>query len=472
MATTTTANDNTDTSILAQHTETTTIANNDPNSSLFTQEVVQVQIPPAPSPNLRFASLRHWFSYSEKTSEMAEARLLGRLQFFSMEGRTVASPEQSKTIARVGQVDLDGDGKRKINTLVIDQKGNDFVIENGVVGAELAKDNDGSGYSSSSSSKSQIVDEALGFTSIPQTDLEVKSHTDNISEDNQSSKNLKHLVMCHGFGAGLGFFYRNYHGLSQVPGWRIYSIDWLGMGRSSRPRFNIIANSLDESVEQAENFFVDSLEKWREIHKIEKMTLLGHSLGGYFSAVYALKYPKRVERLLLVSPVGIPINPYKDKNSEIKTPGGRRVPGWIVRLWNANITPQSVLRWTGPFGPSLVSRYTSQRFAYLEEQDRIDLHDYIYHISLAPGSGEYALSKILAPGAFARKPLIHRLSQLKMPTTFLYGENDWMDYRAAEEAATTMSVPTKVIRIPRAGHHLYLDNPPDFDKAVVAEMLV
>src|SRR5262249_32880050 len=28
--------------------------------------------------------------------------------------------------------------------------------------------------------------------------------------------------------------FRNYNALSQVPGWRIYAIDWLGMGRSSR----------------------------------------------------------------------------------------------------------------------------------------------------------------------------------------------------------------------------------------------
>src|SRR5437870_965732 len=94
------------------------------------------EIPPAPSPNLRFASLRHWFSRTEKTSEMAEARLLSRLAFFTMAGKTIGSPEVSKTVARVGQIDLDGDGARKINTLIIDQTGNDFVIENGSIGQE------------------------------------------------------------------------------------------------------------------------------------------------------------------------------------------------------------------------------------------------------------------------------------------------------------------------------------------------
>ena len=47
---------------------------------------------------------------------------------------------------------------------------------------------------------------------------------------------------------------------------------------------------------------MDSLEQWRESMGIDKMILLGHSLGGYLAAVYALKYPERVQKLILVSP--------------------------------------------------------------------------------------------------------------------------------------------------------------------------
>ncbi|CAG8764305.1 7246_t:CDS:2, partial [Racocetra persica] len=192
-------------------------------------------------------------------------------------------------------------------------------------------------------------------------------------------------------------------------------------------------------------------------------------LGGYFSAVYALKYPDRVERLILVSPVGIPENP--NGTETLKTLVGRTMSNIIIKLWDSDITPQLIMRWAGPFGPSLVNRYTTRRFSHLDEQDRFDLHDYLYHISSAPGSGEFALSRILAPGAFARKPLINRLPNLKMPATFMYGEYDWMDYRPAVEAGNNMKVPTKVLRIPDAGHHLYLDNPIEFNKAVVKEML-
>src|SRR5690606_7731719 len=40
------------------------------------------------------------------------------------------------------------------------------------------------------------------------------------------------LVMVHGYGAGLGFFYRNYEPLTRMPGWKLYSLDMLGMGNS------------------------------------------------------------------------------------------------------------------------------------------------------------------------------------------------------------------------------------------------
>jgi cardiolipin-specific phospholipase len=83
------------------------------------------------------------------------------------------------------------------------------------------------------------------------------------------------------------------------------------MGRSARVPFTIKAKRDDISgrVHEAESFFVDSLEEWREKMGLEKMTLIGHSLGAYFSAVYALRYPTRVHKLILLSPAGVPHDP-------------------------------------------------------------------------------------------------------------------------------------------------------------------
>lgn len=55
----------------------------------------------------------------------------------------------------------------------------------------------------------------------------------------------------------------------------------------------------------AENFFITALDKWREKMGLEKVVLMGHSMGGYLAATYALQHPERVQHLILVCPAGI-----------------------------------------------------------------------------------------------------------------------------------------------------------------------
>ena len=55
----------------------------------------------------------------------------------------------------------------------------------------------------------------------------------------------------------------------------------------------------------AENFFINALDKWRDTMGLEKVILMGHSMGGYLAATYALQHPERVQHLVLVCPAGI-----------------------------------------------------------------------------------------------------------------------------------------------------------------------
>jgi cardiolipin-specific phospholipase len=386
----------------------------------------------------------------------------------------------------------------------------------------------------------------------------------------------ENLVMLHGYGAGLGFFYKNFEGLSRVKGWKIYALDMLGMGRSSRPPFRIHAKDQAGKITEAENWFIDALEEWRIVRKIEKFTLLGHSMGGYMAVAYALKYPGHLNKLILASPVGIPEDPYAmqadmpepedstlaneftqdqeddivNRNGSLKTngdnnnflnakskadpkkkqtqdqPARRPLPKWLTYLWDANISPFSFVRWAGPLGPRFVSGWTSRRFSHLPADESEALHHYAYSLFRQRGSGEYVLAYILAPGAFARSPLIRRINgvgrqnlpsppqkssvqpssdatpsssstssgkivtrETGIPIVMMYGENDWMDIAggyaaeqklkeekqralktASDEEKRRENGSAKVIIIKKAGHHLYLDGWEEFNEVMREEM--
>ena len=382
--------------------------------------------------------------------------------------------------------------------------------------------------------------------------------------------NEQNLVMLHGYGAGLGLFYKNYEGLSRPKGWKVYALDLLGMGRSSRPPFRIHSKDRQASITEAEDWFIDALEEWRIQKKINRFTLLGHSLGGYMAVAYALKYPGHINKLILASPVGIPEDPYavnadmpepsestltnefsqdgsesvsalNPQNLESTNPGSdnnnflnarsksqagnksndknptptprKPLPKWLTYLWDANISPFSLVRWAGPLGPRFVSGWTSRRFSHLPPDEAQALHDYSYSLFRQRGSGEYALSYILAPGAFARSPLIRRIHgvgrqmiapdgsatnsvesaqsrrESAFPVVMMYGENDWMDiaggyaaeHKIKEERAKVLEATfaqnaeddkgsAKVMVIKKAGHHVYLDGWEEFNEVMREEM--
>ncbi|MCJ1424211.1 hypothetical protein MMC29_002098 [Sticta canariensis] len=382
-------------------------------------------------------------------------------------------------------------------------------------------------------------------------------------------ENDQNLVMLHGYGAGLGFFYKNFEGISRVKGWKVYALDLLGMGRSSRPPFRVRSKDRQGSITEAEDWFINALEEWRVQKNIDRFTLLGHSLGGYIAVAYALKYPGHLNKLVLASPVGIPEDPYavsadmpdpkdstlaneltQDQNEVINSsnpnipesakhgdknnflnarskaekggsPDGKispsasrkPLPKWLTYLWDANISPFSLVRWTGPLGPRFVSGWTSRRFSHLPPDEAQALHNYAYSLFRQRGSGEYALAYILAPGAFARSPLIRRIHgvgrqliardgsssssigsaerrrEQPFPIVLMYGENDWMDIaggyaaeqkikeereRALEAASTDEQKndhgSVKVMIIKKAGHHVYLDGWEEFNAVMREEM--
>lgn len=418
-----------------------------------------------------------------------------------------------------------------------------------------------------------------------------------------SSKKPPAIVVLHGYGAGLGLFYKNFRSWASIPGCTLYALDMLGFGLSSRPKFRIQTKDLTLkdpvtgrvlAVEESEDWFIDFLERWRQKKQLDRFVLMAHSLGGYLAMAYAFKHPERVEKLVLISPAGVErgytpdfehkslfgkakthhdhqhlhqqksvsasMNSNSDTrgttsgavdsnnngnctasttpenaasissisedslrdsratgnaaNEEMEVTQGEimrhvtthheegithqnstregedylwneksttkreRPSSWVMYLWNTHTSPFKVLRCSAFMAPRLVSIWVNKRFSELPPTHQEALQLYAYRIFSASASGEYALTRILAPMALAREPMVDRVATgLKCPSLWLYGDMDWMNQHAGFEAVKRLQKLGKGAAtdahfsiIERAGHHLYVDNTEDTNR-VITEFL-
>lgn len=357
----------------------------------------------------------------------------------------------------------------------------------------------------------------------------INKRLSSLQDDNESppqsqkKKQPAPLVLLHGYANGSLYFYRNLMGLSSYFG-SIYALDMLGWGMSSRPKFDLLTKEIIEKqdekticqkmsfgsnnhdnkekqkVSSAESFFVESLESWRQAHNLPKMTLAGHSMGGYLSVAYAEKYPQHVEKLILLSPVGVPEKQPEDETRIKSLPFYFRAMVKTSRyLFEKGITPGAFLRGL-PFSKSkaMVDGYILNRLPAIDcPEERKHLSEYLYQNSMLPGSGECCLSDILNAGAFAKIPLVDRIPNIKsagndsqcgdnggLEVHMIYGQNDWMSYQGGlsaqqlchekrvewEQQKENKSIPPPKVfvhGVKDASHLLMLDNYEEFNAAMI-----
>ncbi|XP_015248416.1 PREDICTED: 1-acylglycerol-3-phosphate O-acyltransferase ABHD5 [Cyprinodon variegatus] len=262
------------------------------------------------------------------------------------------------------------------------------------------------------------------------------------------------LVLLHGFGGGLGLWAQNLDALSSCG--PVYALDLLGFGRSSRPQFST-------DPEEAEEEFVLSLEEWREKVGLDEMVLLGHNLGGYLSAAYALKYPNRVKHLLLVEPWGFPARP--------ENPNHYSIPVWIraIGAIMSPFNPLAGLRLAGPLGPMLVQTIRSDfKQKYSSVFDDNTVSDYIYHLNAQTPSGETAFRNMTIPYGWAKRPMLERINGVRadIPISFIYGSRSSIDSNSGCALKKTRP-DVEIIVIRGAGHYVFADQPEDFNQTVL-----
>jgi pimeloyl-ACP methyl ester carboxylesterase len=109
----------------------------------------------------------------------------------------------------------------------------------------------------------------------------------------QGTPNGHTVLLLHGNNFGGFYFKAIIDGLAKE-GFRVITPDQIGYGRSSKPIAPFNFNS------QARN-------TWRILQheKVERVMVVGHSMGGMLAARFATQFPKSVERIVIYNPIGL-----------------------------------------------------------------------------------------------------------------------------------------------------------------------
>lgn len=322
------------------------------------------------------------------------------------------------------------------------------------------------------------------------------------------------IVLLHGYGSGAALYFRQAAALARGHGGAVFAVDWAGMGCSARGAWPVAGGGGGGArVTAAEDALLLPLEAWMAEAGIRSAFFAAHSLGGYLATALWLRNPERVAGLVLLSPAGfaglgeeVPLPVLARPAAALAAPAAAAAPGAgtapaadpppgarapaaapprrvrvprclfaaLGHCWDAGVTPMALMRYLGPCGAPCVRgslRGRSSRWlleAPIPPDTLAALSDWLFHALCAPPAGEAALSALLAPGAWARAPLIPRLraalraGALKpVPVVWLYGDYDWMSYDAGKEAAALLRDAgwrsARAVQVPRSGHHLYLE---------------
>ena len=204
------------------------------------------------------------------------------------------------------------------------------------------------------------------------------------------------LVLLHGSGPGVSGW-SNFRGNFPVFAgqFRAVVMDMPGFGKSERP-------DLDRAYPRVA---ADGLARLLDGLGIDRAHLLGNSMGGYVALEFALAYPERVNRMVLMGPGGLAVNILGPDPSE----GARRLGDFMMAPSKA-----AMEAWVD----TMVANKAVVDDQLIEER---------LANAMAPGAMESAIAIFSSLGQHPEPvPLFARLKGMKAPALITWGRDDRM----------------------------------------------
>jgi pimeloyl-ACP methyl ester carboxylesterase len=243
------------------------------------------------------------------------------------------------------------------------------------------------------------------------------------------------VVLLHGFGDTADSWRRVVPRLVGTN--RVVVLDIPPFGRSRVPSLN--GTSL---VDWYETFFPALLDELG----LERVTLVGHSLGGAIAIHSTLERPDAIERLALIAPAGL----------------GQGAPWWWQAMAGKPVNWAALLRMPNPVAGQAIK---AGMRSFLEERllyDTRQMGDVIDHFVNLHG-GRRELERLIATGRGLIPgydgTLITRVAEIACPVTVIWGREDRL--APVEHAdAFAAAVPHANVQIlDRCGHYPQVELP-------------
>lgn len=176
-------------------------------------------------------------------------------------------------------------------------------------------------------------------------------------------------------------------------GYRVVAPDQIGFGKSSKPRqyqysFQALANNTVSLLDQLD---------------VEKVHVVGHSMGGMLATRFALDHPDRTEKLVLVNPIGL--EDWK-----------RKVPYRSI---------EDVYRLELAKSPTSVKKYMEANYFGGEWKAEYDpLVEIQAGLATGPDADLVAWVSALTYDMIFTQPVLYEFPDIKAPTLLIIGQRD------------------------------------------------
>lgn len=243
------------------------------------------------------------------------------------------------------------------------------------------------------------------------------------------------VLLLHGNNFGGFYFKAIIDGLTKE-GFRVIVPDQIGYGKSSKPIAPFNFNS------QARN-------TWRILQheKVERVAVIGHSMGGMLAARFATQFPKSVERVVIYNPIGLTDGRYERPMQPINEAYAQNLKTdyQSTRVGLSRYVAHDPKAWNQEF-----EAYTRIRYSW----------------TLSADWPRLAMVQALIGQMLYADPVVYDWAHIQVPTLAFGGAEDVLPGTAAEfqerMAYIAKTIPNgngKLHLIPGLGHVPHLEAP-------------